>query len=132
MNERALDAIIPANAKIEKLAGGFLFTERPVWVPASENSPGYLLFSDPNNNTIYRWSQDGQVSVFKTKSGYAGVDIGEYNQPGSNGLALDRQNPACHRRWAAPHRVAFYGDWFGLGLTVGRLVRRTVPLRSPS
>jgi gluconolactonase len=29
--------------------------------------------------------------VFKTKSGYAGVDIGEYGQPGSNGLTLDRE-----------------------------------------
>lgn len=88
----ALDAILPANAKIEKLASGFLFTEGPVWVPSTENSSGYLLFSDPNNNTIYRWAQDGQVSVFKTKSGYAGFDIGEYNQPGSNGLTLDRED----------------------------------------
>jgi gluconolactonase len=31
------------------------------------------------------------VSVFKTKSGYAGFDIGEYNQPGSNGLTLDKE-----------------------------------------
>ena len=87
----ALDAIIPANAKLEKLASGFLFTEGPVWVPASDSSPGYLLFSDPNVNTIYRWSPDGQVSVFKTKSGYTGVDVGEYNQPGSNGLTLDSE-----------------------------------------
>jgi len=28
--------------------------------------------------------------VFRSKSGYTGVDIGEYNQPGSNGLTLDR------------------------------------------
>ena len=87
----ALDAIIPANARIEKLASGLLFTEGPVWAPASESSPGYLLFSDPNNNTIYRWAPDGQVSVFKTKSGYAGVAVGEYGQPGSNGLTLDRE-----------------------------------------
>lgn len=87
----ALDAIIPANAKLEKLATGFLFTEGPVWVLTSDNSPGYLLFSDPNANTIYRWSQDGQVTVFKSKSGYTGFDIGEYNQPGSNGLTLDSE-----------------------------------------
>jgi gluconolactonase len=62
-----------------------------VWIPATANTGGYLLFSDPNNNTIYRRSQDGQVSVFKTKSGYAGGDIGEYNQPGSNGLTLDSE-----------------------------------------
>jgi len=82
----ALDAIVTADARLEKLAGGFLFTEGPVWV-----ADGYLLFSDPNNNMIYRWSPDGQISVFRTKSGYSGFDIGEYGQPGSNGLALDRE-----------------------------------------
>jgi gluconolactonase len=86
----ALDAILPANAKLEKIATGFVFTEGPVWVPAVDGVPGYLLFSDPNANTIYRWSQDGQVSVYKTKSGYTGLDVGEYNQPGSNGLTLDK------------------------------------------
>ena len=87
----ALDEIVPAGAKIEKLAGGFLFTEGPIWVPRGEEGDGYLLFSDPNNNVIYRWTQDGQLSIFMTKSGYRGMDIGEYGQPGSNGLTLDRQ-----------------------------------------
>ena len=40
----ALDAIVPRDARIEKLAEGFLFTEGPIWVP-----DGYLLFSDPNS-----------------------------------------------------------------------------------
>jgi len=87
----ALDTIISSDAKLEKLAGGFLFTEGPVWVPATGNAPGYLLFSDPNANTVYRWSADGQVSVFRTKSGYSGFNVGEYHQPGSNGLTVDRQ-----------------------------------------
>jgi gluconolactonase len=86
----ALDAIIPASAKLEKVADGFLFTEGPVWVPRTPTTEGHLLFSDPNANTIYRWAPDGQVSVFRTKSGYAGIDVGEYGQPGSNGLTLDR------------------------------------------
>jgi len=86
-----LDEILPPNAKIEKLAGGFLFTEGPIWVPRSEEGEGYLLFSDPNNNLIYRWTQDGQLSIYMTKSGYRGMDIGEYGQPGSNGLTLDKQ-----------------------------------------
>jgi gluconolactonase len=81
----ALDEIVPAGAKFEKVAGGFTFTEGPVWV----RDGGYLLFSDPNDNTIYRHAPDGQVSVFRTKSGYSGTDIGEYGQPGSNGLTLD-------------------------------------------
>jgi gluconolactonase len=85
--EPALDAIVPADPVFERIADGFLFTEGPVWVPDG----GYLLFSDPNANTIYRWNPDGQVSVFKTKSGYSGVDVGEYGQPGSNGLTLDAE-----------------------------------------
>src|SRR5258708_8084365 len=87
----ALDEIVPAGAKIEKLAGGFLFTEGPIWVPRTEETDGYLLFSDPNNNLLYRWTQDGQLSIFMTKSGYRGMDIGEYGQPGSKGLTPDKQ-----------------------------------------
>src|SRR5947208_2670469 len=48
----ALDAIVPPNPKIFKLAEGFKFTEGPVW----DRKGGYLLFSDPNNNTIYKYS----------------------------------------------------------------------------
>jgi gluconolactonase len=81
----AVDRIVPRDARLEKLAGGFQFTEGPVWHP-----DGYLLFSDPNANTIYRWSPEGSVSVYRSKSGYAGIDVGEYRQPGSNGLTLDR------------------------------------------
>lgn len=81
-----IDAIVPRDAEIERLATGFQFTEGPVWHP-----DGHLLFSDPNANTIYRWSADGQVSVHRTKSGYADVDVGEYHQPGSNGLTLDAE-----------------------------------------
>jgi gluconolactonase len=87
----AIDEIVARDAKIEKLAGGFLFTEGPIWVPRTDESDGYLLFSDPNNNVIYRWTPDGQLSIFMTKSGYRGFDIGEYGQPGSNGLTLDKQ-----------------------------------------
>ncbi len=83
----ALDAIVVPDAKIEKLAGGFQFTEGPVWV----RDGGYLLFSDPNNNLIYRWSEDEGVSIYRTHSDYSGMDIGEYGQPGSNGLTLDAQ-----------------------------------------
>jgi gluconolactonase len=81
----ALDRVVPPTARIEKLAGGFQFLEGPVWVKEG----GYLLFSDPNANTIYRWSPDGQVTVFRTKSGYTGLDVGRYHQPGSNGVTLD-------------------------------------------
>lgn len=85
----AIDAIVPPNPKIFKLAEGFKFTEGPVW----DRKGGYLLFSDPNNNTIYKYSPDGngRLTVFREKSGYEGADIAEYGQPGSNGLTFDRQ-----------------------------------------
>jgi gluconolactonase len=83
----ALDRIVPRDLKVQQVASGFLFTEGPVWHP-----DGYLLFSDPNANAIYRWNPDGQVSVFRTKSGYTGLDVGDYGQPGSNGLTLDGDN----------------------------------------
>ena len=84
--DSAVNSIVPKDARVEKLAGGFQFTEGPIWHP-----DGYLLFSDPNANTIYRWTTDAQVSVYRAKSGYSGVDVGEYGQPGSNGLTLDRE-----------------------------------------
>src|SRR5947199_2339498 len=81
----AIDAIVPANPKIFKLAEGFQFTEGPIWLKG-----GYLLFSDPNANTIYKYTAaDAKLSVFKMNSGYAGKDIAEYMQPGSNDLTLD-------------------------------------------
>jgi gluconolactonase len=85
----ALDAIVPPNPKIFKLAEGFKFTEGPVW----DRKGGYLLFSDPNNNTICKYSPEGsgQLTVFREKSGYEGANIAEYGQPGSNGLTFDRE-----------------------------------------
>jgi gluconolactonase len=82
----AIDRIVTRAARVERIATGFLFTEGPVWV---RNDGGYLLFSDPNDNRIYRWTADGELSIYRTKSGYTGVDIADYGQPGSNGLTLD-------------------------------------------
>ena len=74
--------LVPADARLERVAGGFEFTEGPVWT-----RDGALLFSSPNTNAIYRWAA-GAVTVFRPKSGYTGVDIGRYHQPGSNGLTF--------------------------------------------
>jgi gluconolactonase len=85
--DSAIDEIVPANPKLYKLAEGFTFTEGPLWVPDGN----YLLFSDPNENKIWKYTSDGELSLFREQSGYAGTDIAEYRQPGSNGLALDPQ-----------------------------------------
>lgn len=79
-----IDQVVPPGAALEKLAGGFTFTEGPVWLP-----DGSLLFSEPDRNRIHRWSPDGLVSVYRAPSGYDGADIALYRQPGSNGLTLD-------------------------------------------
>ncbi len=82
--DAGLDAILTAQPRLERVATGFDFTEGPLWT-----RDGGLLFSSPNTNAIYRWSPLGTVSVFRSKSGYAGLDIGRYAQPGSNGLTFD-------------------------------------------
>jgi gluconolactonase len=77
-----VEGSVPVAGPLERVAGGFEFTEGPVW-----NRDGSLLFSSPNTNTLYRL-KDGVVTVFRSKSGYTGVDVGRYHQPGSNGLTL--------------------------------------------
>jgi len=91
-NDPAMDEVVGPNPKVFKLAEGFQFTEGPIWV---NKDSGYLLFSDPNANTIYKYmpigNADSNLEVFRTPSGYSGADIAEYGQPGSNGLTLDAQ-----------------------------------------
>lgn len=83
--DKDLNNIIAPGSKVEQIADGFSFTEGPVWHP-----DGYLLFSDPNTNTIYRYNPaNNNVTVYMSHSGYTGADIGDYHQPGSNGLAID-------------------------------------------
>ena len=79
----ALDAIVPADYKIEKLAGGMVFTEGPLWI--KEGGP-YLIFSDVRGNCIYRWNPgDTAASVFRANV-YAGDRAGGV---GPNGLNMD-------------------------------------------
>jgi gluconolactonase len=78
-----LDVLVPPDVRLERVAGGFEFTEGPAWT-----ADGALLFSSPNTNAIYRWAPTGVVSLFRPKSGYSGTDIGCFRQPGSNGLAF--------------------------------------------
>jgi gluconolactonase len=91
-DDRAMNEIVGPNPKVFKLAEGFKFTEGPIWV---NKDGGYLLFSDPNANTIYKYkpngNDEGNLEVYRTPSGYSGADIAEYGQPGSNGMTLDPQ-----------------------------------------
>src|SRR5882757_10478845 len=112
----ALDALVSSDAKLERVATGFGFTEGNIWV--SQGKSGYMLFSDIPANVIYKMTPDGKSSIHMEKSGYTKPDIWrvgfiqtngkERNDPlfeefpmiGSNGLALDRQGRLIIATWA--------------------------------
>jgi len=58
------DSIIAPGAKIEKLSGGFDFTEGP-----AVDKVGNIFFTDQPNNRIMKWSVDGKLSTFLKPSG---------------------------------------------------------------
>ena len=58
---------------MQKLAGGFLFTEGP-----AADKEGNVYFTDIPNNRIHKWSIDGKLSTFME------------NSQGANGLFFDK------------------------------------------
>src|SRR5947209_20425729 len=49
----AIDKLIPKDAKLEILAGGFIWVEGPVWI--KQGTGGFLAFSDIPNNVVMKW-----------------------------------------------------------------------------
>lgn len=68
------ETLVAPDAKVEKLAGGFKFTEGP-----AVDAKGNVYFSDIPNNRIHVWSVEGKLSTFRENSGAA------------NGLFFDKQ-----------------------------------------
>lgn len=68
-------ALLQPNAPFEKLAGGSMWAEGPVWFPAAE----FLVWSDIPNNRMMRWVPGIGAGVFRTNSNF------------SNGNTLDRE-----------------------------------------
>lgn len=66
--------LIAPGAMVEKLAGGFAFTEGPAC-----DAEGNLYFSDIPNERIHKWSVDGKLTTFREDSGRA------------NGLFFDKR-----------------------------------------
>jgi gluconolactonase len=84
------DKLIPKDAKLEKVAGGFIWTEGPVWV----RNGGYLLFTDIPNNVVNKWKEGEKVVPFIKPSGYTGKKPRggkPADEPGANGLRTDVQ-----------------------------------------
>lgn len=84
----AMDAIVPRDWKIEKLAEGFGWAEGPVWV----KSGGYLLFTDVPGNKMWKWSDKGGLEKFLDPSGAATFDANIWREAGANGLTIFDQN----------------------------------------
>lgn len=81
----AFDALVPKDAQIEKLAGGFTFTEAPLWRPS-----GVLWFSDVVGNVVRQWSPDGKVTVILQPGGYDGNSLPAGGFIGPNGMVNDK------------------------------------------
>ncbi len=82
--DKELEKIIGKSEKVEILATGLQWAEGPVWV----RDGSYLLFSDPKQNIIFKWSEEEGLSEFLKPSGYTGR--GHYSdEPGSNGLLIN-------------------------------------------
>lgn len=78
----AFAEVVDPDARIEKLTGDeFTWSEGPTWV-----KDGYLLFNDPPENRMFRWSESDGLSVFLDPSGYAGPPIEAVREAGANGL----------------------------------------------
>ena len=77
----AFDKLVPKDAALEKLAGGYAWSEGPVW----DRKNGYLLFSDIPNNAIIKWEPGKGASTFLKPSGYTGSEPFTGREPGTNG-----------------------------------------------
>ncbi len=82
----ALDSIVQPDAKLEKVAGGFQFTEGPVWDKA-----GNLFFVDINAAVINKWTPDGDVVRFYGPDQLTEKNLSIAGIPGANGLTFDHQ-----------------------------------------
>lgn len=81
-----IDNLIARDAKIERLAEGFDWSEGPVWMKKGD----YLVFSDVPKNVVHKWKEGEGVTEFLKPSGYTGPKP-RGGEPGSNGLATDRE-----------------------------------------
>jgi gluconolactonase len=115
----AMRQLVRPDAKLTKLAGGFLFTEGPAW----NAEEGCLYFSDIPANTIYRYCEQQGATVYRRPSHFAN---GLVFDPQGNLVACEHQTRRVTRttdghseviadhyqgkRLNAPNDVIFAGD----------------------
>jgi gluconolactonase len=84
--DAAMDGLVPAAAKIEKVATGFQFTEGPLWFKDSGN----VWFSDVQGNVTRQLAPDGKVTEILNPGGYDGKDAPAGSFIGPNGMTFDK------------------------------------------
>jgi sugar lactone lactonase YvrE len=64
-----LESLVDPNARAEKVAGGYKFTEGPVW-SHRERALYFvdIVFANSDEGVIHRWTQDGGAKPFRTQS----------------------------------------------------------------
>jgi gluconolactonase len=83
--DATFDKLVPVDAKVEKLAEGFNWSEGPVWLN------GEVIFSDVPENIAYRWKEGmTKAEVFLKPSGLTTPTPG-FREQGSNGLGRDAE-----------------------------------------
>jgi gluconolactonase len=78
--------VVAPGATVEKLAGGFTFTEGPTCDP-----DGNVFFTDQPSDRILKWSTDGRLSTFLEPAGRAN---GMYFAPGGELIACADEKTA--------------------------------------
>ena len=99
----AFDQLVAKEAKVEKLAEGFTWSEGPVWLNNS------VIFSDVPENIAYRWAEGmTKAEQFLKPSGLSTPTPG-FREQGSNGLGRDAQGRLilCQH---GDRRIARYED----------------------
>lgn len=92
-------AVVGESVNLEKLAGGFLFTEGPLW----HARDGYLLFSDMPGDHLRKWRPQDGVSTFRTLQSVERPRLGP-PRTAARLRALDE--PADAHRARRPHHGA--------------------------
>ena len=83
--DKVMDHLIDPGAKLEKVAGGFTWTEGPIWIKRG----GYLLFADIPANSIWKYVPGQKPILFLHPSGWAETTPFGGKEPGSNGMTVD-------------------------------------------
>jgi gluconolactonase len=83
----ALDAIVPSEAAIEKVAEGFEFAEGPLWISMG----GYLLLADNGLPVIHKWLPHSGVSAYINGADLDRTEPFVGGMPGAEALTLDPQ-----------------------------------------